>query len=432
MGNRIKVAMVCHFSNPRVREHLPLNNQKLYNFVRSLMRLPRKSNGYGDVASWDTNIIDNLSKRDDVELYVLSAHSGLKKNVSFNMDGVHYYFMDCTTSTAMKHLISSPKVWHALNPLRPKVRKIIHKIQPDIIALIGAENAYYSGTIVGIKDFPVICKCQTIYNNPKRRMIAGGFDEKNAYVEQLIFKDLKYVSFGTKMECRMFREYNKQAYNFKWNFATTYFDTVPVENKEFDFVNFAASMSQSKGYPDAIKALAKVKVLFPNIKLNLVGSSIQKEEWMALVREFDLEDNVVFTPFFEKQEDLFQHIQKSQFALLPYKLDYISSTTYQAMHYGLPVVCYRTEGTPTLNQDEERVLIAEHGDIEDLASKMLDLLQHPEKAELLRTRAKAYEESRNDGKKLAQQMVNNFRAIINNFKSGEAIPPELLVDESGI
>lgn len=52
---RIKVAMICHFSNPVVRNHLPLDNRRLYSFVRKLLRLPAKGMGYGDIALWDTN-----------------------------------------------------------------------------------------------------------------------------------------------------------------------------------------------------------------------------------------------------------------------------------------------------------------------------------------------------------------------------------------
>ena len=77
MEKPIKVAMVCHFSDPMVRSHLPLDDRILYRIVRKLLGMPVKRGGYGDIAAWDPYLIEFLSKRNDVELYVISAHTGL-------------------------------------------------------------------------------------------------------------------------------------------------------------------------------------------------------------------------------------------------------------------------------------------------------------------------------------------------------------------
>lgn len=426
-NDRIRVAMVCHFSNAKVREHLPLDSRKLYSFIRKLFHLPTKESGYGDVAAWDTYIIEQLRKRDNIELYVIAAHPGLKKNVcSFELEGVHYYFVSYEVATMLKHIIPDPALWHRLNPIRPRVRHIISGIKPDIIALVGAENPHIAGSVVGIEGIPLIVKCQTIYNSSIYTS-RSNYDKKNAYVERKIFEGLRYVSVGTDMHERMFREINKTAYNFVWRLGNLLPEVKPVA-KEYDFVNYAMAMCDVKGYPDAIDALAIVKQQYPNVRLNLIGGGY--EEYVAglhkKVESLGLEENVVFTPFFENQEDLFQHIQKSRFALLPCKLDYISSTQRQAMHYNLPVVCYETEGTITLNKEKECVLIAKNCDIDDLASKMLVLLEDRERTEKLRKNAKDYSARWSDDETITNQMVENFFAVIDNYRSGTPIPEHLL------
>lgn len=429
--NKLKVALVCSFSNTKIREHLPLGRRKLYTLGRRILGLPTKAMGYGDVASWDTYMIELLRKRADIDLSVISAHSGLRRRVtSFELEGVHYHFVRIEGATFLKHLISSPLLWHRLNPVRPVVRKLVRLTEPDIIALIGAENAHISGTVLGIKGIPLIVKCQTIYNNPDRCK-SGPVDAKNAYVERLIFKDLQYVAVGTGMHGRLFRQFNTKAYNFKWPLGNILPEVKPL-GKEYDFVNYAMAMIPKKGYPDAIKALAIVKEHFPKVRLNLVGGG-SKEDLDALqnlVSELNLESNVVFTPFFDRQEDLFQHLQKSRFAVLPCKMDSVSSTIRQAMHYELPVVCYRTEGTPLLNQNEECVLIAENGDIEDLAAKMLQLLSGGDKVEKLRRNAKEYSRRWSDDEANLRQMVNNFYAVVDNYRNGTPIPEHLLYKEN--
>ena len=430
MSNRIKVTLVCSFSNAKIREHLPLDNRKLYNFIRKCLGLPANSSGYGDVAGWDTYMIEQLRKRDDIELTVISAHSGLKKlRCSFELDNVHYHFVKTEYATGLKHLIYSPALWHKLNPMHPIVRRIIKQSKPDIIALIGAENPHISGTVLGIEGIPLIVKCQTIYNNPDRSK-HGTVDEKNAYVERLIFNKLKYVSVTTKMHERLFRKMNLVAYNFKWDLGNLLPDVKPMA-KEYDFVNYAMGMSEKKGFPDAIKALAIVKEKYPSVRLNLIGGCSKEycEELNKLVDELGLKKNVEFTPFFEHQEDMFQHIQKARFALLPCTMDYVASTIRQAMHYRLPVICYETEGTVTLNQDRECVMIAENGNSTDLADKMIQLLSDKDLENKLRENAMEYATRWSDDEKIASQMVANFKAIIDNYKNGTPVPSKLLYND---
>ena len=429
MNNKLKLVFVCHFSNANVRLHLPLDNRKLYNFVRKCCGMPVKGNNYSDIASWNTNFINNFRERADVDLVVISAHSGLKKNVvNFQMEGVNYYFVKCDWATFLKRIIKSPKLWHQLNPMRPMVRNIIRKEQPDIVALMGAENAYISGTILGLeKGYPIIFKAQTIYNNPDRGK-HGVVDSKNAYVERLIFDALPYASVTTKMHYNLYRKFNRTSYNFPWSLATTF----PVFNdqvvKKYDFVNFAASMIDAKGYGDAIKALAILKISHPSVTLNLVGTASTElmKKYQGLVSEYGLEKNIIFTPSFEKQEDVFKHIRMSRFAVLPYKLDYIASTTYQAMHYELPVICYQTEGTPTLNKEKECILIAEMNNVDMLAEKMCLLLGDKEMQEILKKNAKELVDKKNDGKRISDEIMSVFTAIVKHYNTGEEIPNDLI------
>ena len=429
--NKLNVVLICSFSNEKVRRHLPLSKRRFYTLGRHLLKLPTKGTRYGDFAGWDTYMIELLRQRDDIDLTVISAHSGLKRRVSsFDLDGVHYNFVRIEGATFLKHLIASPSLWHMLNPMRPIVRRIVRRTEPNVIALIGAENAHISGTVLGIKGIPLIVKCQTIYNNPDRCK-SDQVDQKNAYVERLIFKNLRYVAVGTGMHCKLFRQFNQSAYNLKWPLGNLLPEVKPLE-KEYDFVNYAMDMSSKKGYPDAIQALYLVKKQYPGVCLNLVGGSSKDymEALQNLVAELHLEENVTFTPFFERQEDLFQHLQKSRFALLPCKIDSVASTIRQAMHYELPVVCYKTVGTPQLNEDKECVLIAENGNIEDLADRMIQLLTDDEKVYQLRQNAKEFASRWNDNEGNLQQMVENFYAIVDNYRNGTPIPVRLLYEEN--
>ena len=431
-NKKIKVVMICHFSNAEVREHLPLSNGRLYRFMRRVLKLPMKRQGYSDLAPWDSSLIRDFKQRDDIELFVISAHSGLKKRtVSFNMDNVNYLFVRCNVATMLKHIVKKPDLWLRLNPMTPTIVNAVKNYNPDLVLLVGAENAYYSSSVLSINEYPVYVLCQTIYNDPAFK--EAGYDNAiNAAVERKIFDKVQYVGVFSDKHYNLLKKipYDKNIFRFRFSAENTLeFEERPIADKPIDFINFALQMSFAKGFEDCVKALAIVKKHYPNVKLHLVdgGPDDYRSYLKGLISELGIEKNVTFIPFFADRSDLFAHLQMVKFAVLPCKLDNLSGTQIQSMRYGLPVVCYKTTGTPTLNADKECVLIAEMNDIEGLASNMLFLMDNPGKAEELRSNSKQYigklDKSSQDN---ADDLVRNFNSIVDNFKNNIPIPSEQL------
>ena len=106
--NKLRVAMICYFSNPDVRQHLPLDNRKIYNLLRRVMHLPSKSIKYGDLAPWTTSTINFFHHRTDIELCTISPHSGLKKSeVSYKDENIHYHFVACDLGNFLGKIIKT-------------------------------------------------------------------------------------------------------------------------------------------------------------------------------------------------------------------------------------------------------------------------------------------------------------------------------------
>ncbi len=430
--NKLRVAMICHFSNQEVRDHLPLDNRKLYTFLRKILHLPVKKNPYGDIAAWDACTINFFKEMEDVELHIISAHSGLKKKVvSYEQDGVHYNFVRCDEATMLKYLIKSDSLWLKCNPMTPKVKNLVEDIRPDIVVLFGTENAYYSGTVTGIEGYPIYVLQQTVYNNPERKKNKM-WSTKNAYTELEIFRKERYFGVYCKMHYDLLKHYKPDGIIFKFGFPSNGVLLNPVHTeKEYDFVNFALTLDLRKGAHDSIRATAIIKEKYPTVKLNLVGgcNSVQREELDALIKELGVENNVIFTPFFERHSDLLLHIQKSRFAVLPCKMDNTSSTMNQSMQLGLPIVVYKTPGTPGFNREKPCALIAEHGNVEDLAAKMLMLLDNEELAESMRENAREYQEKLvENNSHNGERLMQTFRTIVEHYNNNTPIPQELLFD----
>jgi len=190
------------------------------------------------------------------------------------------------------------------------------------------------------------------------------------------------------------------------------------------FLNiFAQVVSAKKGIEDAIEALSLVKADYPKVTLNVVGN-IKHDYYLYLfkkIKELKLENDIIFTNYFPIHADMHQHIVKSKIALLPIKLDVISGTIIEAALLNLPVVTYKTTGTPYLNREKECILISNIGNIQSLAKNMLKLLNDEQYAKQLATNAKEFVKLTFENSKSAQRLLDNYYEVIEHYRNGKEI-----------
>jgi len=123
-----------------------------------------------------------------------------------------------------------------------------------------------------------------------------------------------------------------------------------------------------------------------------------------------------------------QHITSARFALLPVKLDVIPGTVIEAIFLDLPVITYKTTGTPYLNKDGQSVLISEIDNVQALADNMLKILDSPKLVLKLKTKAKNFVDKEFDNIDSALRLVANYKAVIEHYNNDTAIPSEQIFD----
>lgn len=429
--DKIKVVWICHFSNSQTRAKMKLSsNRFLYRLIKKTTGKEAKNIEYKDIAPWISILIQEFEKFDNVELHVISPQVGLKRLFTeFEINGIFYHFYTPDISLFLSALIKNVKLWLKYQPGSPIVKRFIKKIKPDIVNLIGAENYYHSCVVLDLKDMPILSTCQTIYTNPQRLIFNQNADKtKNWAIELLIQQKLKYFGCGGRMHRDLLLENNPDAIVFRSYLPAKMPPTVEEQVKEYDFVCFAAGHGGNKGTEDAIKALAIVKKSKQDVTLNIVGRcSIEVQKSLnLLILDLGLSENVVFHGYFVEHDDMFRQVKKSSFAVLPVSMDIISSTTREAMFLGLPVITYKTSGTPLLNKDKECVLLADIGDINKIAENMILLLESESLAEVLTINSKEYIELNFNNSFEAKNLVDTYSAIINHHKKGLAFPENLL------
>lgn len=431
--DKIKVVWICHFSNKPTRDMLKLSKSRfLYRLIKKITNKEAKNTNYKDAAPWVSILIEEFEKFSDVELHVISPQVGLRGLTSeFEMNGVHYHFYTPDISLFLSQVIKNVKLWMKLQPGSLIVNRFLKKIKPDIVNLIGAENYYHSCVVLDIKDVPVLVTCQTIYTNPQRLNFNPDANKtKNWAIDLLIQQQKKYFACGGRMHRDLLLNNNPDAIVFKGYLPSRMPERIEEQNKEYDFVCFAAGHGGNKGTEDAIKAIGLVKAFKPDIKLNIVGkcSPDVRIALDKLIEEKDVVNNVIFHGYFQEHADMFRQVIKSRFALLPVKMDIISSTTREAMYLGLPVVTYITSGTPLLNMEKECVLLAEIGDINKLADNMIRLLKSESLIDKLIKNSREYIDKNFNNEIEARKLKDIYHAVIRHKLNGSAIPHHLLFD----
>ena len=428
----IKVVFICHFSNQEIRSKLPLSSFRFKNSIKKILGKKGEAK-HIDFAPWVTNLIKEFEKFQNVELHIISPHYGLKKKlVEFSIRGIHYHFFkpDMPFLHIEWPLFFSCYSAPHFKSNRQIVKKLIVKTAPDVINLVGTENPYYSITGLDVEDIPVLAMAQTVYTNPDRMRLSGSVDMLRWNTEIKLHHKIKYYGCAGRMHHDLIKKNNPEAIIFKSFFPIQKPEKTEGAQKEFDFVFFAAGVTAKKGIEDVLEALAVVKKEKTDVSLHVVGSCspIYKSVLNKKISDLGLSGNVFFKSYFPIHSDMHQYVKKSRIAVLPIKLDVISGTVIEAMLLGIPLVTYKTTGTPYLNKNGETVLIADIGDIQTLANHMLILLNDSEFANGLALKAKAFVETEFDNTKSAERLLASLRAVSDHYYQNAAIPKELLFD----
>ena len=429
MNKQLKVALICHFSNPEVREKLPLSGCKIENYIRKILN--KRNKQLFDYAPWVTNLIYEFEKRNDIEIHIISPHKNLKKfKYSFSYNNIHYHFFRPDDDILIIKIyrrffnVKRPKYYHN----RYLINQFLKDIKPDIVNLVGAENPYYSISALDINNLPLMLTAQTVYTNPLREKLSGDVDQYRWDLELRIHKKIKYFCCNGLMHRNMVLRNNPEAIIFHYTFPFKHPKTIDNIAKKYDFVFFAAGVTKKKGVEDTIQALKLVKKEFPEVTLNIVGkcAADYRKFLDKMIEKLQLKDNIEFTDYFIKQSDMHKHIQQAKYAVLPVKLDVISGTIIEAMMLGFPVITYKTTGTPFLNKYGEAVLISEIDDVNSLAKNMLRVMKEPELVEKMLANSKVFIEREYDNKANMDKLVNIYNAVYKHYYNREHIPKELL------
>ena len=358
--NKIKIAWICHFTNPEIQSKLPVRRR------------------INEFSSWIPNMLKGYENRDDFEIHVIAPHDLLKKQTSLVLRNIHYHFIPYGIPIWHRHwpAVFPLDVYLNYHTLRKNIKKTIGKIQPDLINLIGAENPYYSSSILDLAtSYPILITIQGFISQMRGSVKEPPWIKKSMEVEEKILRTFKYFA-GEQDSSTYISKYNP-GHTFKKLYfpVNEIFDTSTFDKKTTYDCLYFGRLEKIKGAEDFVKIIAEIKKKRPGVKGCMIGGG-KLIPLKKLAAELNCSDNIEFAGFIETQYELFEYVKASRVFLAPPYFERLSSTIREAMMMKTPIVAYATGGIPYINEFDENIYLVKTGDYLEMARKTLLLLEN--------------------------------------------------------
>lgn len=432
MEQKLKVVWVCEFSDSKTRSKLEYSRfyyRRILSFIPGMKLLCDN-----DLAVYLSNGIKQFEYYKDVDLTVICHQMGIKGDrQQFDINGVHYICyrdqLDNLFSYLYKRLFPNRRRKYRKN--RRIIANCIRELKPNLVHFWGAENPHYSLAALDVpKGIPCLVSLQTLMSEPgydKNYPISKPLYEYRSKVESNVLRHCDYILTKSSSYPAIIKQYIKtQAKFLRIGLPVGVDVNTDYTLKQYDFVYFAGKISKAGDI--AIEAFAIACKKHPELTLNMSGAyaSDYKKNLDERIKELGIEQNVFFTGSKNTHDEVIAHIKKSRFALIPIKVDYVSSTILESMASGLPVVTTITAGTPTLNEKRQSVLLSDLRDFDSIAQNMIRLVEEPALAQTLKENAIITIQEKYSNSAFMEELHQAYYAIIDNYNNGKDLPKSLL------
>lgn len=134
-----------------------------------------------------------------------------------------------------------------------------------------------------------------------------------------------------------------------------------------------ARLVQNKGIDVFIKSLLKLKEQNYNFKAILGGDGEEAEKLKALSKELELESYISFVGWVKDKKEFYNNID---IFCLPSLYEPFGIIVLEAMEFGVPIVCTKTQGPSEIIRDQVDGLLCTIGSSDELAEKLAFLIDN--------------------------------------------------------
>lgn len=366
------------------------------------------ANPPGQSSSWNVNLAAALAAIPETEIHFITMHPKIPRDHSIWVGNL------------LVHCLSSvPRVRFAtvLQYNRHRIVRRLREIGPDVVHGHGTEHEYpYVGSVSG---FPWVI---TMHNYMPDVICAAGSGHLGKrwmfrYFERKVLREATHVICTTQfLAGRVAGETQARIHVIPNATSEVFSNQIKAETPDQPTVLFVGYFRPEKNLIGLIRAFAMVVERIPEARLRLVGAptrddsayyeAVQQE--IARLGSRDRVDVVGRLP----QPAVATEMANASLLVLPSLQENFGLVLAEAMATGTPVVATRVGGVPFVVRDGETGLLVRPDDVDDLARKLIQLLQDHKARARMGALAREFATKRYCGDAIATDTMEVYRQVL--------------------
>ena len=170
------------------------------------------------------------------------------------------------------------------------------------------------------------------------------------------------------------------------NPVTVYPESVKPHDGSGQRIIAVGRLHEQKGYDMLIEAFAIIAGKCPQWHIDIFGNGVDEQKLRYLIQSYELEGRVNILP---PTSQIYEEYQNSEFYVLSSRYEGFPLVLNEAMSCGIPCVAFRCKyGPEDAITHGENGLLAENGNIYDLARQMLWMIEHKKERLLMGKKAR--------------------------------------------
>jgi len=194
-------------------------------------------------------------------------------------------------------------------------------------------------------------------------------------------RDETYKNFPIRKNIEVIRNF-VDVKRFRKKPIDAFRKVIAPENERI--VTHASNFRRLKRVDDVVKIFAEINKALPS-KLLLVGDGPERPMAESLCRDLDICDDVRFVG---RQEQIEEILAISDLFLLPSDYESFGLAALEAMAAGVPVISTNAGGLPEINVQGKTGFLSQVGNVQEMASNAIHLLQDDQLLEQFKNNAK--------------------------------------------
>ena len=177
-------------------------------------------------------------------------------------------------------------------------------------------------------------------------------------------------------------------------------------------ISCVSRLRPRKGHKYLIEALELINKKLKNVEVWIVGEGEMREALEKQVKASSCRN----IEFLGERNDVAKLLSQSDIYVLPTTSDTLPIAIIEAMFANKAIITTNVGGIPEIIQDQQTGLIVEPGDAQQLAEKLLLLLNDPELRDNLAENAKAFAKKYLTDKIMAEKVEEIYQSFCTEVK----------------